>query len=182
MQGARSARKTPCYGVFSGERAAAPDRSQSPLPAPAGAEPKRKDADAPSQKNVSEHARKPSSVLDDHLSRPDVAMRVQAIAGARRAAACAPIPSCTRWGLQHGQVAKPWVSSYLTFPPLPRKPGRYLSVALSLESPPPAVSRHPALRCSDFPHAFRPAIVWTSRSLHDDSAAEGFCQACHIGH
>ena len=27
----------------------------------------------------------------------------------------------------------------------------YLSVALSLESPPPGVTRHPALRCSDFP-------------------------------
>ena len=28
---------------------------------------------------------------------------------------------------------------------------RFISVALSLESPPPAVSRHPALRCPDFP-------------------------------
>ena len=31
-----------------------------------------------------------------------------------------PIASCTRWGLHHGQVAKPWVSSYLAFPALPR--------------------------------------------------------------
>ena len=29
---------------------------------------------------------------------------------------------------------------------------RYISVALSLESPPPAVSRHPALWSPDFPH------------------------------
>ena len=28
---------------------------------------------------------------------------------------------------------------------------RFISVALSLKSPPPAVSRHPALRCPDFP-------------------------------
>ena len=28
---------------------------------------------------------------------------------------------------------------------------RFISVALSLESPPPAVSRHSALRCPDFP-------------------------------
>ena len=39
VPGVRSARKTPQWGVFSGERAAAPDRPQSPLPAPAGAEP-----------------------------------------------------------------------------------------------------------------------------------------------
>ncbi len=30
---------------------------------------------------------------------------------------------------------------------------RYISVALALESPPPDVIWHPALRCSDFPHA-----------------------------
>ena len=35
------------------------------------------------------------------------------------------------------------VSSYLAFPPLPTKGRRYLSVALSLESPPQAVSLHP---------------------------------------
>ena len=29
---------------------------------------------------------------------------------------------------------------------------RFISVALSLRSPSAAVSRHPALRCSDFPH------------------------------
>ena len=39
-------------------------------------------------------------------------------------------------------------------------PRRYLSVALALESPPPAVSRHPALRCPDFPHAlWGPAAI-----------------------
>ena len=32
------------------------------------------------------------------------------------------------------------------------KPRRYISVALSLESPPPDVIRHPALWSSDFPH------------------------------
>ena len=66
--------------------------------------------------------------------------------------------SCTRWGLHDGQVARPPVRSYRTFPPLP-KIRRYLSVALALESPPPAVSWHPALRCSDFPHASRHAAA-----------------------
>ena len=43
------------------------------------------------------------------------------------------------------------VVSYTAFPPL--LPGeRYISVALSLESPPPDVIRHSALRSPDFPH------------------------------
>ncbi len=41
----------------------------------------------------------------------------------------------------NGQVAKPLVSSYLAFSPLPVN-RRYISVALSLESPPPDVIRH----------------------------------------
>ncbi len=42
------------------------------------------------------------------------------------------------------------MSSYLAFPPLPIT-RRFISVALSLESPPPVVSRRSVLRCSDFP-------------------------------
>ena len=75
------------------------------------------------EREACERVHKPSSVLDDHLSRPDVTAQAQAIAKARRAAAYASIPSCIRWGLHHGQVAKPWVSSYLAFPPLPGCPG-----------------------------------------------------------
>ncbi len=44
------------------------------------------------------------------------------------------------------------VSSYLAFSPLPAIGGRLFSVALSWESPPPDVIRHPALRSPDFPH------------------------------
>ena len=40
-------------------------------------------------------------------------------------------------------VTSDTVVSYTAFPPLPSKAGRYISVALSLELPPPAVSRHP---------------------------------------
>ena len=43
------------------------------------------------------------------------------------------------------------VVSYTAIPPLPQK-WRYISVALSLEFPPPAVNRHPALWSPDFPH------------------------------
>ena len=59
-----------------------------------------------------------------------------------------------------GNVSTPSVSSYLAFPPLPAKYNRrYISVALSLGSPPPGVTRRSALRSSDFPHTFRRAAA-----------------------
>ena len=56
-------------------------------------------------------------------------------------------------------VTRETVVSYTAFPPLPGIAWRYLSVALSLESPPPDVIRHPALWSPDFPHLalFSPA-------------------------
>jgi hypothetical protein len=54
-------------------------------------------------------------------------------------------------------VARRAVSSYLTFSPLPsgrnRLDGGVFSVALSSGSPPPGITRHPALRSPDFPPA-----------------------------
>ena len=55
-------------------------------------------------------------------------------------------------------VTREAVVSYTALPPLPIsstlsvKHWRYISVALALESPPPDVIRHPALRSPDFPH------------------------------
>ena len=49
------------------------------------------------------------------------------------------------------RVTEEAVVSYTTFPPLPHK-RRFISVALALESPPPDVIRHPALRSPDFPN------------------------------
>ncbi len=60
-----------------------------------------------------------------------------------------------------------WVRSYRTISPLPvllRAIGRVISVALSLGSPPPAVSRHPALRSPDFP----PAVTEITTGGHPD--------------
>ena len=51
-------------------------------------------------------------------------------------------------------VTREAVSSYLAFSPLPAIGGRLFSVALSWESPPPDVIRHPALRSPDFPHLY----------------------------
>ena len=86
-----------------------------------------------------------------------------------------PFQSCAGWGLHRGQVAKPRVSSYLAFPSLPKpRFGRSISVALSLESPPPGVIRHPALWSSDFPHAKacdRPAASHSTRKNSIDGRA-----------
>ena len=57
------------------------------------------------------------------------------------------------------------VSSYLAFPPLPAKSRRYLSVALSLESPPQAVSLHPVLWSPDFPHTLCATICFTAAAF-----------------
>ena len=73
-------------------------------------------------KEACERDCKPSSVEDDHLSRPGVAAQAQAISGTQRATD-SPYPSCTGWGLHHGRVARPWVSSYLAFPSLPDQSG-----------------------------------------------------------
>ena len=60
-------------------------------------------------------------------------------------------------------ITAPAVGSYPTFPSLPGQAWRSISVALSLESPPPAGSRHPALRSPDFPH--QPRLARLSKLL-----------------
>ena len=47
------------------------------------------------------------------------------------------------------------VSSYLAISPLSANDGRYVSVALSVGLPRPAVNGHPTVRCSDFPPSRR---------------------------
>jgi len=114
--------------------------------------------------------RKPSSVVERSSILPRRCRRVPAISSeARRAAVSLPFGSCIGWGLHRAFVAETRVSSYLAFPSLLRAlagTGRFLSVALSLKSPSPAVNRHPALRCSDFPHGFRHATAWPPYRFH----------------
>lgn len=62
-----------------------------------------------------------------------------------------------------GGVSISSVSSYLAFPSLPQK-RRFISVALSLRSPSAAVSRYPALCCSDFPHIAKQYAI--TKSTH----------------
>ena len=122
---------------------------------------------------------KPSSVLDDHLSRPKVAIGLKRLSRERDGPPhILSYQSCTRWGLHSGRVARPLVSSYLTFPPLrpsEKEGSRYLSVALSLESPPLAFHQHPALRCSDFPRVLshpRPPGSLTNQTNYTISGGE----------
>ena len=118
---------------------------------------------------------KPSSVFGGHLSRPTVAggfkRNPESLTGRLKRS----FVSCSEWGLHRGQVARPRVSSYLAFPPLHAKGVRYLSVALSLGSPPPGVTRHPALRSSDFPHTFRRAAA---RQPHKRVEYSTYCRMC----
>lgn len=55
------------------------------------------------------------------------------------------------------RVTEVSVGSYPAFPSLPRQARRSISVALSLKSPSPGVTRHPVLRSSDFPRGQMPA-------------------------
>ena len=96
---------------------------------------------------------KPGSVLDDYLSVALYYYKAQAIGR--------EVPSRLNFTVD---VAPDGVYTGIQLPsPLwaltshfhNHRINRHLfSVALSLESPPPGVTRHPALRSPDFPHAF----------------------------
>ena len=128
------------------------------------------------QKGFVSDACKPSSVIGGHLSRPIVTggfkRNPESLTGRLKRS----FVSCSEWGLHRGQVARPRVSSYLTFPPLHAHGMRYLSVALSLGSPPPGVTRHSALWSSDFPHTFRRAAARQPHKRSDYSILSPACQ------
>ena len=114
---------------------------------------------------------KPGSVqggpCGSHSSRRPVARPLERPTREQREPRCrSPIWSCSGWGLPTPDVAAGAVRSYRTFSPLPdpvrrvrprgrtvrqRAIGGVLSVALSVASRRPAVSRHPALWSPDFP-------------------------------
>ena len=101
-----------------------------------------------------EQACKPSSVENSHLSGSSVARGLKPrFQGSNGRAALAFI------GVASDRVYRPpvspqgVVSSYLAFPSLPGPYGRrrFISVALSLGSPPVGVTHYPGPECSDFP-------------------------------
>jgi len=108
---------------------------------------------------------------------------------------CSPIWPCSGWGLHGRPVSGTPVRSYRTISPLPPAlrgaRGRYVSVALSVGSRRPAVSRHPVRWSSDFPpagspRAHPPAAVRPPDPLDrttwpSSSAGAGPTEASHAG-
>ena len=70
------------------------------------------------QKMFVREAYKPSSVIGGHLSRPAVTSRFKRNPESLTGRLKRSFVSCCEWGLHRGRVARPRVSSYLTFPPL----------------------------------------------------------------
>jgi hypothetical protein len=94
----------------------------------------------------------------NHPSSTPVARRLKRpYPGTGRASRRPPIRSCSGWGLPSQPVSRLLASSYLAVSPLPAlsRLGRVLSVALSFGLPRPGVTRHRALRSSDFPRQDR---------------------------
>ncbi len=90
-----------------------------------------------------------SSGLPGGLGEPPFRPPVSRLAGRRRL----PIWPCSGWGLPSSRCRhRDWCALTAPFHPYPaRGRGGLLSVALSVGSPPLAVSQHPALRSPDFP-------------------------------
>jgi hypothetical protein len=115
----------------------------------------------------------------DHLSTPTISRRLQRpnpkdsdeqpLDVARTS--CLPMWSCSRWGLPR-PADHPAAGELLPHHfNLTGKYRRYVSVALSLGSPPLGVTQHLALRSSDFPRAEVPhaatRFAWTPQLTQD---------------
>ena len=112
---------------------------------------------------------KPGSVVEGgHLSTPSVAERLSPSVGELRRAGVCPLSMLLRIGFT-GPHGLPCAGELLPrLSTLTCRSRRYISVALSLRSPSAAVSRYPALRSPDFPHACRnmPAIAQSAHQLY----------------
>lgn len=96
---------------------------------------------------------KPGSVVNGHLSWYTVtSIIMRFFCGTERAILYCSFHLASSGVYIAFTVTSKAVSFYLTFPPLPISNRRFISVALSLESPPPAVNWHSALWSPDFPH------------------------------
>ena len=116
---------------------------------------------------------KPSSVIGGHLSRPAVASGFKRNPESSTGRLKRSFVSCCEWGLHRGQVARPRVSSYLTFPPL-HASRHAVSLCCTFPGVAPA-GRYPALcpmqlgLSSHLPARGRPAASQTVGLYHISS-------------
>ena len=103
---------------------------------------------------------KPGSVLDGHLSMAARLRVAQATSSGRGRLPLASLHGVAPGGVYRtGELpGRQWALTPLFHPcragpPRKRAAWRYISVALSLESPPPGTARRPAVWSPDFPHA-----------------------------
>ena len=110
-----------------------------------------------------QHDCKPGSVSDGHLSMPQISLRLKppAIAETGRLLACDAMPALLRMGFTRPSGYPEAGELLPRHFALTSKRGGIFSVALSLKSPSPGVTRHPLPRSPDFPHCTKmcPAIV-----------------------
>ena len=117
---------------------------------------------------------KPSSVEGGHLSRPIVAEGFKRNPESLTGRLKRSFVSCSEWGLHRGQVARPRVSSYLTFPPLHAR-GHAVSLCCTFPGVAPA-GCYPALcpmelgLSSHLAARGRPAASQTDGLYHISSA------------
>ncbi len=108
---------------------------------------------------------KPGSVVDGHLSGTPVTRRLKPPFREMSDQLSLPFKRCSGWGLQRPYVTIQAGELLPRLSTLTCQSRRYLSVALSLESPPQGVSLHPVLWSPDFPHTLCATICFTATKL-----------------
>ena len=131
-------------------------------------------------REAGERDHKPGSVLDDHLSRPYVTARLKRLRRTRRAAGLPPLHLAPGGVYSGNRLPGFRVSSYLAFPSLPPEGGGFF-----LLHSPWSRLRRPlagtlALRCPDFPHTLRHAIVCSPRTRAILPRTGALCQSVPV--
>ena len=128
----------------------------------------------------SERDHKPGSVLDDHLSSPSVTAGIQRLRRTRRAAGLPPLHLAPGGVYSGNRLPGFRVSSYLAFPSLPPEDGGFFLLHSPWSRLHRPLAGTLALRCPDFPHTLRHAIVCSPRTRVILPRTAGSCQWIRI--